>query len=373
MRLLQRLPNGSFKLVSFADDAVPPYAILSHTWIDGQEVTYTELVAGTRTSKAGYKKIDFCTERAAVDAVEYSWVDTCCIDKSTSDEVSTAINSMFGWYQRATKCYVYLSDVSVPGEVTDAQAFQITWIDAFRRSRWFTRGWTLQELLAPATVEFFSREGKPLGSKISLEQEIHEITGIAIGALRGQNLAKFGVEQRMKWAAKRTTTRKEDMVYCLLGVFGVFLPLIYGEGEAHATQRLRAEIEKRQKGRGAESLDNVPGTSLLPTEQGLPDKELNALSYLVIAISKKRTLHRTRASAAVTRPTCARLERPSPHDDLGSRWLWEVRTCNRIRISCAGETRESHGLLGASDQSRELRACLSRNWSLPPHTWNHGR
>jgi hypothetical protein len=266
MRLLQRLPNGSFKLISFAEDDVPPYAILSHTWIESQEVTYNELVAGTYTNKAGYKKIGFCTERAAVDGLEYSWVDTCCIDKSTSDELSTAINSMFGWYQRARKCYVYLSDVSVPDEVTDVQAFRITWLDAFRQSRWFTRGWTLQELLAPATVEFFSREGKRLGSKISLEQEIHEITEIPIGALRGQNLANFGVEQRMKWAAKRKTARKEDLVYCLLGVFRVFLPLIYGEGEANATQRLREEIEKRQKGRGAESLNVITGTSVLPTE-----------------------------------------------------------------------------------------------------------
>ena len=104
---------------------------------------------------------------------------------------------MFRWYQRASKCYVYLSDVSVPEEVTDAEAFRIMWEEAFQQSRWFTRGWTLQELLAPATVEFFSKEGKRLGSRISLEQEIHEITKIPIGVLRGQSLTEFSVEERM--------------------------------------------------------------------------------------------------------------------------------------------------------------------------------
>ena len=213
IRLLKRSPGGNFELISFSDDRPPPYAILSHTWTEGQEVKYHELVSGTGKDKVGYNKLRFCVDKAAEDGLQYSWVDTCCIDKSTSDEISTAINSMFRWYQRASKCYVYLSDVQVPSEVTDAQAFRITWEVAFRQSRWFTRGWTLQELLAPATVEFFSKEGKRLGSRISLEQEIHEITRIPIGALRGQSLTEFSVEERMSWAAKRTTMLKEDKVY----------------------------------------------------------------------------------------------------------------------------------------------------------------
>ncbi|KAF2178068.1 HET-domain-containing protein [Zopfia rhizophila CBS 207.26] len=186
MRLLKRLPGGDFELISFDDDP-PPYAILSHTWTEGQEVTYHELVAGTSKDKTGYAKICFCGGRAAADGLQYFWVDTCCINKSTSDELSTAINSMFRWYQRASKCYVYLSDVSMSEEITNAEAFRIT--------RWFTRGWTLQELLAPASVEFFSKEGKRLGSRISLEQEIHEITKIPIRVLRGQNLAEFSVKE----------------------------------------------------------------------------------------------------------------------------------------------------------------------------------
>jgi hypothetical protein len=272
MRLLKHSQGGDFELISFNDDDPPPYAILSHTWTEGQEVTYNELVAGTGKDKTGYAKIRFCGGRATADGLEYFWVDTCCIDKSTSHELSTAINSMFRWYQRASKCYVYLSDVQVPDEVIDAQAFQITWEEAFRQSRWFTRGWTLQELLAPATVEFFSKEGKRLGSRISLEQEIYEITKIPIRAFRGQSLTEFDVGERMSWAAKRTTTLKEDKVYCLLGIFGVFLSLIYGEGEEYATLRLREEIQRRQEGQGTESLQDLTGTfrsqqrSILPNE-----------------------------------------------------------------------------------------------------------
>jgi hypothetical protein len=263
MRLLKRLPNGDLDLISFNDDDPPPYAILSHTWAEGQEVTYKELVSGTGKVKTGYDKIRFCVDRAAEDGLQYSWVDTCSIDRSTSDELSTAINSMFRWYQRASKCYVYLSDVQIPDEVIDVQAFRITWAEAFRRSRWFTRGWTLQELLAPATVEFFSKEGKLLGSRISLEQEIFDITKVPLSAFQGQQpLSEFSVPERMSWAANRQTTYKEDKVYCLLGIFGVFLPLIYGEGEDHASQRLKGEIQKQQEGRGIESLQDLTGTFL---------------------------------------------------------------------------------------------------------------
>jgi hypothetical protein len=303
MRLLKRLPSGGFELVSLSDDNPPPYAILSHTWAEGQEVTYNELVAGTGTEKTGYTKIRFCGERAAADGLEYFWVDTCCINKSTSDELSTAINSMFRWYQRASKCYVYLSDVVMPDKTTDAEASRIGWQEAFRWSRWFTRGWTLQELLAPASVEFFSREGKRLGSRVSLEQEIHDITKIPIAALRGQSLAEFSVEDRMSWAAGRTTTLKEDKVYCLLGIFGVFLSLIYGEGEAYATLRLREEIQKRQEGRGTESSRNLFGTSLLDKVAHFCAvcTQLIVSSLLVIAtFPKKRTLCRTKRRAPVS-------------------------------------------------------------------------
>jgi hypothetical protein len=244
MRLIGSKPGGGFKLSTFNNDDIPPYAILSHTWSEGEEVVHDELVAGKGKNRAGYAKLRFCGERAAKDGLNYFWVDTCCIDKRDNVELSTALNSMFRWYQRAIKCYVYLSDVHVPDEVTDAQAFRITWEDAFRRSRWFHRGWTLQELLAPASVEFFSVNGKQLGSKITLEQEINDITQIPISALRNYDLREFTVDERMSWVTGRKTTVKEDRAYCLLGIFGVFLPLIYGEGEEHALRRLKVEIQR---------------------------------------------------------------------------------------------------------------------------------
>jgi hypothetical protein len=269
MRLLKRSSDDDFTLISVSDDNPPPYAILSHTWIttptESHEVTYNELVAGIRKDKAGYEKIRFCGEQAAADSLTYFWVDTCCIDKSTSNELSAAINSMFRWYQRAAKCYVYLSDVSMVAEATDAEVNRTKWEDEFRRSRWFTRGWTLQELIAPTSVEFFSKEGKPLGSRMSLEQIIHDVTKIPVEVLRGQTLADFGVEERMNWVRGRTTTMKEDKVYCLLGLFGVFLPLIYGEGEEYAKIRLSEEIQKRQNGRGLERLHVTSGEETTST------------------------------------------------------------------------------------------------------------
>ncbi|KAF1981870.1 HET-domain-containing protein [Aulographum hederae CBS 113979] len=247
--------------------------------------------------KRGYAKIRFCGERAAQDGLQYFWVDTCCINKSTIQELQTAINSMFRWYQGASKCYVYLSDVQVPAEVINAQDFRITWVEAFRRSRWFTRGWTLQELLAPAHVEFFSKEGKRLGSRISLEQEIHKTTGVPVSALRGQQaLSKFSVEERMSWAAKRTTTFVEDKVYCLLGIFDIFLPLIYGEGEAYATDRLRAEIRRRQVGQGTVSQQDLTVSSLLPFPRnecfvGREDQLQSLKQFLLPNTHRRMTLY----------------------------------------------------------------------------------
>lgn len=245
MRLLKRLTEDTFELESFDHDHPPPYAILSHTWLEDQEVTYDELRDGTGRKKTGFDKIRFCGKQAAADGLQYFWVDTCCIDKSNTSELETAINYMFRWYQRSSRCYVYLSDVSVGDH--EPAAFQIIWTDAFRRSRWFKRGWTLQELMAPGSVEFFSREDKRLGSKITLEQQIHDITRIPISALRGHSLAEFSFEDRMSWVDSRETTVKEDRAYCLLGIFGVFLPIIRGEGEEHAMRRLRKEIRERQQ------------------------------------------------------------------------------------------------------------------------------
>jgi Cdc6-like AAA superfamily ATPase len=223
-----------------ADDKLPPYAILSHTW-GGQEVTFDDLQSHKGKDKAGFKKIQFCAQQAERDSLHYFWVDTCCIDKSSSAELSEAINSMFRWYHNAERCYVYLADVSSSSSDGDGEETR-RWKPAFRKSRWFTRGWTLQELIAPTSVEFFSKEEERLGDKKSLEQTIHEITGIPLKALRGSPPSEFSKDDRFSWAASRQTTRKEDEAYCLLGIFDLQIPLLYGEGREKATKRLQKEV-----------------------------------------------------------------------------------------------------------------------------------
>jgi hypothetical protein len=126
-------------------------------------------------------EIQFYAKQAAADGLRYFWVNTCCIDKKNAIELGAAINSMFRWYQNAARCYVYLTDVSKPDIGVDNQR---AWEEVFRKSRWFTRGWTLQELIAPRLVDFFSLEGKRLGNKSLLESTIYEITGITNYALR---------------------------------------------------------------------------------------------------------------------------------------------------------------------------------------------
>jgi Heterokaryon incompatibility protein (HET) len=241
MRLLKRASNGELCLTEFVGNDIPRYAILSHTWgPEAEEITFKDVAKDAGKSKAatiGYKKILFCEEQAQRHGITYFWVDTCSIDKSSSAELSEAINSMFRWYGTAVKCFVYLSDVSM-------HDYEST----FSKSRWFKRGWTLQELIAPASVEFFSCEGELLGDKKSLEQRIHEITGIALPALRGDSLSQFTIEERLLWIRHRATKREEDLAYCLLGIFDIFMPLIYGEGMERAFLRLRQLIYEPSRG-----------------------------------------------------------------------------------------------------------------------------
>ena len=244
MRLLEGDGKGEFSLTEDFVNNIPTYAILSHTWGDaGQEVTYQDLVGGLGRSKAGYQKIRFCGEQAARDGLRYFWVDTCCINKTDAVELQKSINSMFRWYKNAVKCYVYLSDVPILNDMVE-NGFE----SVFRAARWFTRGWTLQELLAPSSVEFFSAEYKRLGDKLSLESLIHEITGIPVGFLKGNGLTSLSVDEGISWVAKRETKYEEDMAYSLLGLFSIFLPLIYGEGRENAFRRLREEANRSVKG-----------------------------------------------------------------------------------------------------------------------------
>jgi ankyrin repeat protein len=269
MRLLQIQANGSFSLVSHENNSGPPYAILSHTWSENNEdeVSYDNLRNETGREKSGYAKLKFCAEQAAKDGLEHFWVDTCCIDKSSSAELSEAITSMFRWYKNSATCYVYLADVTTKKrrggrESPDHEPPSVTWMSAFRNSRWFTRGWTLQELLAPRNVLFFSRDGELLGDKFSLEQHIHDVTHIPIPALRGAPLHSFSVDNRMSWAATRITKKEEDRAYSLLGIFGVSMVPIYGELQAAAFRRLRKEINEVKQDQSSPS-DNGKRQALM--------------------------------------------------------------------------------------------------------------
>jgi hypothetical protein len=242
MRLLQLLHNDDLEFVEYSSEAkTPKYAILSHTWgEDNQEITFKDIKAKAGKEKSGYDKLQFCRKQILRDDLRYFWMDTCCIDKSDSTELSRAINSMFRWYENAERCYVFLSDVS-SRDCNDAS--NRDWLPQLKRSRWFTRGWTLQELLAPRSVEFFSNEGDFLGNKHSLVQCIHEVTGISVLALKGNSFIQFSTKQKLSWASKRVTKEEEDAAYCLMGLFGIHMPPLYGEKRENAMKRLLAEIQ----------------------------------------------------------------------------------------------------------------------------------
>lgn len=304
----------------FMDD-VPAYAILSHTW-GREEVSFQDIqslrsvafqdIQNLRMGRlgppsfagqdlldikirAGYMKIERCCSQAAADGYQYAWIDTCCIDKTNSSELSEAINSMFKWYRNANECYAYLEDVASRDGV-----------EAFGKSRWFKRGWTLQELIAPSTVLFFDRDWVDIGTKASFSRDIQKYTGIPSDILNDYRgtIEKYSVAQVslfrsyiivhsqqmavnqksskkqamqffcsdfplnwllniscafltyfevssmltrrkiMSWIAARSTTREEDKAYSLLGLFNVSMPMLYGEGE-QAFIRLQLEIIRK--------------------------------------------------------------------------------------------------------------------------------
>jgi ankyrin repeat protein len=290
MHLLQLKDNDEFSLVEYIGNNIPRYAILSHTWgPDNEEVTFQDLKNGTVKGKAGYHKIRFCGKRAARDNLQYFWVDSCCINKESSAELSEAINSMFRWYQNAEKCYVYLSDVS--DSILDGDDdFSRRWKSAFKKSRWFTRGWTLQELIAPGSVEFFSREETCLGNKQSLEQTVHEITGIAIEALRGSPLSQFSNDERLSWAANRETKREEDEAYCLLGIFDISMSLLYGEGRTKAFIRLKKRIKKTSKDKTSKDETSKDKTSKDKTSKDKTSKDKTSKDKTSLASKQRQKL-----------------------------------------------------------------------------------
>lgn len=247
MRLLKQADDGTFcHTADLRDYELPQYAILSHRWgRDEDELTFDDIVNRTGGDKIGYDKLRFCALQGAKNGLSHFWIDTCCINRPNFTELTEAITSMFNWYRNASKCYVYMQDVSMPEDRTSIDGALGGWQQSFRDSSWFQRGWTLQELLAPKSVEFFSREGFLLGDKKTLEQEIHGITGLPLDALRGRPMASFSVSERFSWAANRETKRAEDAAYCLFGIFDLWLIPVYGEGKDAALRRLRRELTLR--------------------------------------------------------------------------------------------------------------------------------
>lgn len=241
MRLLRCTDDGFTLTKDFRPhEERPEYAILSHRWgLDDEEVTHADLVNNAGETKVGYEKLRFCARQTKQDNLLHFWVDTCCIDKTNQVELQEAIISMFSWYKSAARCYVYLPDIAATRYNLDERR---EWEHALRENEWFRRGWTLQELIAPASVEFFTKEGRRLGDKVSLQQLIHDITTIPISVLQNSDVSSYDVDERFRWAESRRTTREEDAAYCLLGIFGVSMPVLYGETKNNAVRRLKEEV-----------------------------------------------------------------------------------------------------------------------------------
>jgi hypothetical protein len=242
MRLID---TKTYKIEEFWGSDIPPYAILSHTW-EEDEVNFQDFVRASKATrkKKGYKKIlSTCKlARETRDSLKWAWVDTCCIDKTSSAELSEAINSMFSWYHNARVCYVWLSDLPAAAKGEDSDKVDTA---ELAKCRWFTRGWTLQELIAPRTLFIYDADWNLRGNKGSLRAQLRDVTGIDERVLRDSNaLASIPIATRMFWASKRQTSRLEDRAYSLLGIFDVNMPLLYGERH-RSFHRLQEEIIKQ--------------------------------------------------------------------------------------------------------------------------------
>ena len=258
MRLLN---TTDLSFYEFFESEIPKYAILSHRWGPG-EITLKEIRKLTAPPGPALRKIERCCRLAGSWGLQWVWIDTCCIDKRSSAELSEAINSMYTWYQRSQVCSVYLKDfqfsstelLNFNNEPSVAMRY---WHfehfsdpgRRFNKSAWFTRGWTLQELLAPETLIFFDANWNEIGTQWDLLSPISEATKIPrVYLVRQDRLSEASIATKMNSAAYRTTSRAEDIAYCLLGVFGVKMPFLYGEGAYNAIQRLQIEIIRKSNG-----------------------------------------------------------------------------------------------------------------------------
>ncbi|KAF7532351.1 hypothetical protein G7054_g8017 [Neopestalotiopsis clavispora] len=270
MRLLR---TTGYQLVEANDipTPFPQYSILSHTWISPKdEVTYQDLKHRTADiendifKQKGWAKLQRYCDRAARDGWEWAWMDTCCIDKTNPADTQEAINAMFRWYQDAGVCYAYLDDVDIDkvghpvladGDIDDIagrenvanprSSAHKTLRPFIIEAKWFTRGWTLQELLAPPYLIFVDQAWRRIGNRETWAVEIEEASRIEARHLTNfspTNFTSCSIAMRFSWASSRETTVEEDETYSLLGLFGISLPLIYGEGRWRAFNRLQREL-----------------------------------------------------------------------------------------------------------------------------------
>ncbi|KAK0710236.1 heterokaryon incompatibility protein-domain-containing protein [Lasiosphaeria miniovina] len=240
----------------------PEYAILSHTWGDN-ELAFEDIACDHVQTQNSYSKIRGTIKQARRRNIHYVWIDTCCIDKRSSAELSEAINSnsMFQWYKNAAVCFAYLEDL---GSNTDLGV-------GVERCRWFTRGWTLQELTAPKEVQFLDQNWNDKGTNDSLQDTVSRITGIWKDILLGTaTLGSISAAEKMSWAACRRTRRQED----------VNMVWIYGEGPKAFT-RLQEEIIKHTNDLSIFAWDSSVGTSIEPCCGVLAESPEVRQSYFV--------------------------------------------------------------------------------------------
>ncbi len=325
MRLINTT-TGRFQ--EYFDTQRPVYAILSHKWGD-DEISYLDFLCLTRDLPAsalgivsallrnpnkeseGYRKVEACCKLARSRGFEWVWIDSCCIDKSSSAELSEAINSMWSWYRDAAECYVYLFDVVTTDK---SMRNRRSAVNELSPSKWFTRGWTLQELLAPKDVLFCNSRWEILATKAEIGTELSSITKIPLVFLDGSydpgDLKMCSVAMKMSWLSRRETSRVEDMAYCMLGLFDVHMPLIYGEGRK-AFMRLQLEIIKKTDD------DSIYAWTGADTQSGLlatwPTAFVNSGNIVQIAFPEDRTLWIPPIMTSIGMDFKARYQRHDPH------------------------------------------------------------
>jgi heterokaryon incompatibility protein (HET) len=327
MRLFNAI---TFEVESFSPDDVPDYAILSHRW-SGDEVSFQDIQRGTARNKRGFAKLEKSCSIARAEGLSHIWADTCCIDKSSSAELSEAINSMFRYYQDAKICYAYLHDASGASD--------------FLESDWFNRGWTLQELVAPRKVLFFNNRWDSFGDRTSLSESIGLKTGIAQAYLHGQNLGHASIAERMSWAAGRKTMRPEDIAYCLLGIFDIHMPLLYGEGAERAFVRLQRELLRETTDESWLAWGALPGESRAEPASTNTDSDLlcgmlakspayfwNCRDVVVCYTASKTPISTSSMGIHVDIPEASRLGNQILL--LGCRWRHDYQHVIAISVCC---------------------------------------